>query len=855
MKRSTLFMGLTAAVFLFASCRDVIEEVSPGAVGNDGAEEYVYMSAEVKLPAGDNLGTRSSTEGEGWGGTDTPSDAVPDYEVGKDYENTVQTCLLVLTDQSDEFLAVAAVNGVKMGTVDGKPGFSSTAKFDRKLIKGLYDINEVTGNGPLKSEYDVNGVHVFAFCNPSDLLTRKLSAIAEAKLNGGDLGKVEWGGDRAEDKPTSTNVSDLTGFVEENPMRPGATLSTSNNMWARDRFMMSNASIKSIRLPEEENDWDHHASATTPFNLTGVNDKHEGSDEPVDNSPGGAIQVERLAARFDYRDASKDNIANGLGNNIYKVLGSIDSEAGAEGGVTNYVNIKLSRIGLVNMAKDIYYLRRVSDDGKNKTDNNNWLLCGPEYGFRYVVSPHASEKDGTTEASTANAWYNFPLFADAWTDETPGYNRAQWSMYNLGDVVKAGTEMDQWDNQSRYYIWRYCTENTIPAGGGATDRENPLQDNLFTTGIVFKGKLLAGQYLGYTRPGTIAGKQDVGTVPYMTYNVQRAILASTLGLNFDPVEGNLGDIENLKKAAAAENKNLENMKLFKPAKYDVNAEDGDVLKEAEKTISWDQINASVFSDMTSYPALYLFEGNLYAGFNEAAEYAYYDGKGGTLYQAMSDVMSHYYLDTTEPKKITVAGAEGQVDGYVQMTSAEVSAARSQGHILEQLTVEIFGEILGIAPRKTVEDPEKNYHDRAKYGVRWVDTGNNTAEETRRFKGWLTHGNSSFHFTLYDAEEEKDNYGGETSTSQGWGYYCYYFYWNRHNDNGIPGVMAPMEFAVVRNNVYKLAVTKINQLGHPTDTSNDPTPPTPHTDDETSEVYMKVEVEVLPWTVRVNEIQF
>ena len=852
MKRSTFFMGLTAAVFLFASCKDVIEEVSPGAVGNDGAEEYVYMSAEVKLPAGDNLGTRSATDPQPGQG-DTPSDAVPDYEVGKDYENTVQTCLLVLADQSDEFLAVAAVNGVKMGTVDGKPGFSATAKFDRKLIKELYDINEVTGNGPLKSEYkDVNGIHVFAFCNPSDLLTRKLRAIAEAKLNGGDLGKVEWGGDRAEDKPTSTKLSDLTGFVEEDPMRPGATPSTSNNIWARDRFMMSNVSMRSVSLPEEENDWDHHASVTTPFNLTGVNDRHEGSDEPVDNSRGGAIQVERLAARFDYRDASKDNNANGLGNNIYKVLGSIDSEAGAEGGVTNYVNIKLSRIGLVNMAKDIYYLRRVSDDGKNKTDNNNWSLCGPEYGFKYVVSPHASEKDGTTEASKSNAWYNFPLFADNATEENSGYNKAAWSMYNLGDVVKAGTEVDQWDNQSRYYIWRYCTENTIPADGGATDRENPLQDNLFTTSIVFKGKLLADQYLGYTRPGSIAGKQEAGTVPYMTYNVQRAILASTLGLELGNVPQ---DLKALKDAAVAENGNLEHLELFKPAKYDVDAEGGDVLKEPEVKYSWDQIDGTLFSDMTSYPALYLFEGNLYAGFNEAAEYAYYDGKGGTLYQAMSDVMSHYYLDRTEPKKITVAGVEGQVDGYVQMTSAEVSAARSQGHTLEPLTVEIFGEILGIAPRRSVEEPDKNYHVRTKYGVRWVDTENNTAEETRRFKWWLTHGNSSFHFTLYDVEEEKDNYGGETSTSQGWGYYCYYFYWNRHNDNGIPGVMRPMEFSVVRNNVYKLAVTKINQIGHPLDPSNDPTPPTPHTDDETSEVYMNVEVQVIPWTVRVNNIEF
>ena len=849
MKRNRLFMGLTAAVLLLASCRDVIEEVSPGeAAGNDGAEEYVYMSAEVKLPVGDNLSTRSGTDDEPGQG-DTPSDETPDYEVGKSYENTVQTCLLVITEQSDEILAVAAVNGIKMGTVNGNPGFSATAKFNRNLIKELYDIDPATGDGPLKKEYS-NIFHVFAFCNPSDLLTQKLSAIAAAKLSGKGAEGIEWEGEDR-DKPTSMKLADLTGFVEEDPMKAGATPSTSNNIWARDRFMMANASIKEIHLPEEENDWDYHADSATPFNLTGTNDKHEGSNDPVDNSKDGAIKVERLAARFDYRDASRDNKANGIGNNIYKVLGSIDSEGGAAGGVTNYVNIKLSRIGLVNMAKDVYYVRRVSDDGLNNIGNNNWSLCGVEFGTKYVVSPHASEKNDNTPPSTSSLWYNFPLFANTATEENSDYNKGEWSMYNLGDVVKDGTEMDQWNNQSRYHIWRYCTENTIPAGTGATSRENPLQDNLFTTGIVFKGKLLAGQYLGATRSGSILGKQEAGRVPYMTYNVQRAILASTLGLDLANVPE---DLTALKAVAVAENKNLEQMRLFKPAVYDINNESEKLVTDSVIT-TWNEITGSIFKDMTSYPALYLFEGNLYAGFNETAEYAYYDGKGGTLYQAMSDVMSHYYLNKTHSKKITVAGVEGQVDGYVQMTSAEVNAAKSQGDELEQLTVEIFGEILGIVPTKSVENAEENYHSREKYGVRWVDTDNNTAEETRRFKGWLTGGNSSFHFTLYDMQDETDNYGGETSTSQGKGYYCYYFYWNRHNDNGIPGVMRPMEFSVVRNNVYKLAVTKINLLGHPTDPSNDPTPPTPHTDDETSEVYMKVDVEVIPWTVRVNDITF
>lgn len=90
-------------------------------------------------------------------------------------------------------------------------------------------------------------------------------------------------------------------------------------------------------------------------------------------------------------------------------------------------------------------------------------------------------------------------------------------------------------------------------------------------------------------------------------------------------------------------------------------------------------------------------------------------------------------------------------------------------------------------------------------------------------------------------------------SEGWGYYCNYIYWNRHNNNNLPGIMGPMEFAVVRNNVYKLSVTMIRQLGHPTDPINDPDPLDPENPDEPVDIYMSVNVEIVPWVVRINDI--
>ena len=96
------------------------------------------------------------------------------------------------------------------------------------------------------------------------------------------------------------------------------------------------------------------------------------------------------------------------------------------------------------------------------------------------------------------------------------------------------------------------------------------------------------------------------------------------------------------------------------------------------------------------------------------------------------------------------------------------------------------------------------------------------------------------------------------------YYNYYYCWNRHNDNLDPYTMGIMEFAVVRNNVYKLAVDKIKRFGHPTppdptnpdpDPEPDPDPVDPDDPDESVNYYFNVTVKVLPWTVRINNIEF
>lgn len=76
--------------------------------------------------------------------------------------------------------------------------------------------------------------------------------------------------------------------------------------------------------------------------------------------------------------------------------------------------------------------------------------------------------------------------------------------------------------------------------------------------------------------------------------------------------------------------------------------------------------------------------------------------------------------------------------------------------------------------------------------------------------------------------------------------CYYHYMIKHVDNNDPTTMGIMEFGVVRNNVYKLAVTSINEIGA---TTPDIKPENP---DETEKAYIAVSITVKDWTVRSNE---
>lgn len=108
--------------------------------------------------------------------------------------------------------------------------------------------------------------------------------------------------------------------------------------------------------------------------------------------------------------------------------------------------------------------------------------------------------------------------------------------------------------------------------------------------------------------------------------------------------------------------------------------------------------------------------------------------------------------------------------------------------------------------------------------------------------------------LFETTTDITNYAGSTITASDYQTYtgdgtigatCYYKYWIKHNASSTN--MDIMEFAIVRNNVYKLSINSVTGLGDPDDTI------TPTEEDEKEEMYMDVLVNILKWVVRTNTI--
>lgn len=292
---------------------------------------------------------------------------------------------------------------------------------------------------------------------PENAVTSVLIALTDADLNVAAAQKVtDLGSISAQQVYTVTfPADDLLEITPNTPLKVVAFCNPNNDVitkvvkdanikdiaytsaaaegdeiWAASNFLMTNADLStSVIVPA---DWKPYYSVSNPFNL-------------------GTVNVERSAARFDYKTVKTDN--------KYPI---VNDKTGATA-----LEVQLTDVALINESKSFYYLRRVSATGQN----DNAEVGGTETKDNYVVDTDAASKNGWTKDKglTGNFWYNLTAPADwAWTS------------------LSAITKDDNWagtDGNDGYKVWRYAYENTIPAGVSN-------QKNGITTGVVFKGNLL-----------------------------------------------------------------------------------------------------------------------------------------------------------------------------------------------------------------------------------------------------------------------------------------------------------------------------------------------------------------------------
>lgn len=200
---------------------------------------------------------------------------------------------------------------------------------------------------------------------------------------------------------------------------------------------------------------DNNYKRTLPANL----DNYKVESNPFDLE---TIKVERAAARFDYKSSDDDE--------TYTLME--DENGDPE------VTITLTDMALVNLSKEFYYLRRVSDDGTS----TNAAIGGTETKTNYVVDTDADWKSSYSSGSESDHFYYTYQPNDA------GASTYDWD--KIADVTGASGTADtdnSWNadgTKGDYKIWRYATENTIPKG-----TDDGLQKKGITTGVAFKGEI------------------------------------------------------------------------------------------------------------------------------------------------------------------------------------------------------------------------------------------------------------------------------------------------------------------------------------------------------------------------------
>lgn len=457
----TLALLLGGGLLGLTSCSNDTLTGDP-AGGPEYAGKKVYFTAALALPS--DTGTRSATDDEDAehaadGNNQTNSNADPDYEYGYDYENDVRTMILVFATKTDnKYICAAEVSGIEKAPTGLNYSFEVLAEIDYNDLSAAYSANLFT---------TAQEVNVYAYCN----YTQRLKELFFGTSGTSGTGKPVAG---------TTEWADFAGEVIEASSAAGESPAISNTIWAPRSFLMTNHAITTTKFPDEIGKWDAYADQSNPFKVT-ANGDQETTDALL------PIYVERVAARIDFRDGSKGS-SGGTNNNTYPIITDVHKlvtspSNSQDKDEKNLFSIQLTRMGLVNMSKKFFYLRRVSANGLNTGATVGGVETSSLGATPYIVDTDADTKNTKgIKANNAETYFNFCLY-----NKVDGsYGMDQWFVDDIKDVLDDTQTSDKWTgtNGGQYKIWRYVTENTIPGA----DNQITAQ----STGIVFKGRIIAG---------------------------------------------------------------------------------------------------------------------------------------------------------------------------------------------------------------------------------------------------------------------------------------------------------------------------------------------------------------------------
>lgn len=351
-------------------------------------------------------------------------------EYGQDSENYVGKILVVLTqkDKNEDYWFLTYDEADAMGGDNIDPDHENGTVSELKYTLNFSAKDMKPSALGVAGENGQSEIYVFAFCNP----TTRLRSIVSNWANSKD--PVKFNGNS-------------TGLIDKD-----------NTIWNEKNFLMTNCHIpEAVTLPSRSQLVQNNNTPEKAFNL-------------------GTVHVKRVAARFDFALGGKN------ADNKYEIKNTT-----GEGPMGT---VELTDMAMFNIANNFYYLPRIN----NQWDwNGTTTLCGNlEDG--YVMSYNQDNfKTGTLSSSNYKQYYFANLIGNEFKpgntdDRTAGSTALNWTSIRPDDWNNKTQDNNDgwtWDPKNDYRIWRYATENTIPAADA--QNSTAAQKIGITTGVVFKG--------------------------------------------------------------------------------------------------------------------------------------------------------------------------------------------------------------------------------------------------------------------------------------------------------------------------------------------------------------------------------